>query len=1271
MAKTHVELLLGAALRAESQVQAAQRRSGGMFMPQRPPAEAVAIDAALRELDFEVLDEISLSASDTPAARRRAVPGVADSAAQIRVALEADEAAVLLTQDDGLYRWVQPSSRAPDPAAQAARRRGGTAAGAVPDVATFDLDLAQPVSPRSEGATRRSIGSWFGNVRVWVLRFAAQRIADATVAKLEQHVDLGLVEMRGAEPQQWERRSDLGQWPLPQDRPLRVLLFVHGTFSSTAGSFGALALSTFGRALLDRLHAHYDAVIGYDHPTLSVDPLDNARDLLARLRALRSPHAVVFDVVCYSRGGLVFRSLSEHLLAAASGWNARFDRVVFVGCTNAGTELARPENWNDLIDLYTSVTAAATRLLAGLAPGAQFPAELLSAALKGLGALVKYTVQVGVSERRVPGIAAMEASGAFVAEINQTQAGQVTPDRAQYFAIRSNFDPRLAAGSGFGRRLALWTGDRIVDRLMRGAANDLVVNTDSMVAIDASVGGFVKDFLDFPQHAEVFHTVYFTRPETCDALARWLRVPALVEGARPARRTADGQPARSPGTAPEPPMDLPISVDTHFLLIDAQTSCASAFARLRQAEPPFVIVRRTEPGVPAPYLYAYSLPEILSRPPPRDERIDLRQFLDLHEGGVSPLVTPGELQRHGTMNESRRQIAMHGPTPLGVVRASTDFMRNDLVVARYGYFQAGPPPQLDPDGLQNFAVEPEPPVGPQIQTQNAAPPGDERAAFAPAPAPAPAPPAPPPPSATPAKVVCHFRAEMPDELRPAQHATLEVTVAREEIERARRRGADQASSGAVDTARKITVDLFPRLNVLATGDERADIDVPAPGTPAVLLFDIQIADGVALPAEFEVQIGFRQGNHKLALLTLRGSVVVARSATPRRLDSHVTHDASLAPPCGHHLLMVEEQELPGEMRYRYQLIAPDNQPLPVGELSEKIRTRRDEYVAGILARIEDAWSGLVAANLAEDARHQAFLQDLQDIGVELFEELIPLGLRVWLAEHWNEIGAIHLYSREPFVPWEIMHVKHPAHPLQPGAPTRFLAERGLLRWLQGQEPPPTQFASRAVRHVVPGYPAGSGYELPAIQQETAMLASLGAQPVEPTRAAVYARLADSTPLGILHFAGHGESDSARPSDSAFALAVSADGQGQWKASEPLEARAIRSRADLRPAGRPLVFFNACRVARQGFLLTGVGGFPPAFIEKGAGAFVAPLWMVDDDAAQRFIAAFYAAFVASGKSLAESRHAAIQAARTGGGTRGDASWLAYAVYGHPCARMARA
>ena len=99
--------------------------------------------------------------------------------------------------------------------------------------------------------------------------------------------------------------------------------------------------------------------------------------------------------------------------------------------------------------------------------------------------------------------------------------------------------------------------------------------------------------------------------------------------------------------------------------------------------------------------------------------------------------------------------------------------------------------------------------------------------------------------------------------------------------------------------------------------------------------------------------------------------------------------------------------------------------------------------------------------------------------------------------------------------------------------------------------------------------------------------------------------------------------------------------------------------------RPAFFLNACQVGRQGWALTGLGGWANRLVSGGAGLFVGPLWEVSDDGALQFATAFYGGLLA-GETVAEATRQGRLAARESG----DPTWLAYSVYGHPNARVQR-
>ena len=403
-----------------------------------------------------------------------------------------------------------------------------------------------------------------GAAQALVFRFVAPAILEKAIEKMEEHVRPGLLHLADADVKQWRELETLDELHLPTDRPVRLLLFVHGTFSSTVGGFGALGIDENGQGFLRTAISAYDAVIGFDHKTLSLDPRQNAQDLLTRLQTHHPEAELVIDIVTHSRGGLVTRSFVEQLLPG-SGWPATVDNVVFVASTNAGTHLADPKRWSDLVDLYTNLAAAGASGLAML-PGAAPVAAVVGGVVKGIGAFVKYLVSYAAKGDDVPGLKAMVPGGAFVKEINKTQQGQPGPG-TNWYVVSSNFHVKLFDDSHnppeFPRELVVKLGEGFVDQLFEGP-NDLVVDVSSMDAIDAKVGGFVREVLALGENDTVYHTNYFSQLSR-DRGARRLaaagsRAPAAGDDGRDAPPPAWAARTRSlpdrsrpSAGAPEPP----------------------------------------------------------------------------------------------------------------------------------------------------------------------------------------------------------------------------------------------------------------------------------------------------------------------------------------------------------------------------------------------------------------------------------------------------------------------------------------------------------------------------------------------------------------------------------------------------------------------------------------------------------------------------------------------------------------------------------------------
>jgi hypothetical protein len=237
---------------------------------------------------------------------------------------------------------------------------------------------------------------------------------------------------------------------LPPGAERRVLLFIHGFASSVAGSHAS--------QVLPELAQGYDAVLGYDHPTISSDPLDNARALLAMVpEDLR----LSVDILAHSRGGLVARSLVE-LADPAVQFTPR--RLITHGSPHGGTRLADPERWDRLISL--GMTAASWLALA--AGAAVWIPKLLEFVLKAAAQ--------GVFS--LPGVAAMTPGGDFIRKLN-APGDSALAERVRYSTVASSFSIFNVKQAGFKQAFQALATQAFIN-----APNDLVVPTASMNAID-------------------------------------------------------------------------------------------------------------------------------------------------------------------------------------------------------------------------------------------------------------------------------------------------------------------------------------------------------------------------------------------------------------------------------------------------------------------------------------------------------------------------------------------------------------------------------------------------------------------------------------------------------------------------------------------------------------------------------------------------------------------------------------------------------------------
>lgn len=276
------------------------------------------------------------------------------------------------------------------------------------------------------------------------------------------------------------------------------------------------------------------------------------------------------------------------------------------------------------------------------------------------------------------------------------------------------------------------------------------------------------------------------------------------------------------------------------------------------------------------------------------------------------------------------------------------------------------------------------------------------------------------------------------------------------------------------------------------------------------------------------------------------------------------------------------------------------------------------------------------------------------IGAYLTEKLLPRNLTRLLASLREKARTLQIRSDDPWIPWELLRIEENAE--SDGIEGPFLCEAfALTRWFHPVRKTTTWLPLSRIALIAP---EDSGLPQTAAEcQDMLALAREGERRVEriPARAGDIGLAMQSGEYDGWHFSGHGNFRGVSPDLSILYL-------DQEKEFTPVHLSGKAKRMGVR---RPLVFLNGCSTALSGESLTDVGGWAPAFLQAGAGAFIGALWPATDSLARRFARVFYEKFLA-GQTISEAVFEARQAIRS----ETDPTWLAYTVFAHPLARQWR-
>ena len=439
------------------------------------------------------------------------------------------------------------------------------------------------------------------------------------------------------------------------------------------------------------------------------------------------------------------------------------------------------------------------------------------------------------------------------------------------------------------------------------------------------------------------------------------------------------------------------------------------------------------------------------------------------------------------------------------------------------------------------------------------------------------------------------------------------------------------------------------------------VDPPASNQPRTGFFTVK---GVH-PGVSRLAVAFRQGGSELGVIRLAVEVVQA-GASAEKAKGHavaaprdVADDDKLA-------LLVEQRVEGGQVFYQYTLHS-EALGLPYRRVRSKpLLDRGDGPAATALAFVERIYE-LVTKELKSHDDLKELQRQARALGVSLCKELFDPEVAKVLWPLRDRIKLVQIVSWEPYIPWELVRLQDPA---SDEIDERFLCEYGLVRTLSDEMPPKT-LPMECWAYLGAVFPMGSfpavGAELDYFTKsspESLRGHGITPKPIAATRDAFYDALAKGS-FDVLHISCHAESP--HKSIERASLVISDETRPGDNKPRPVDVDSITVEAEARlKQRRPLVFLNGCETGRIGAVLTAWGGWPNVFLRKGAGAFVGSSWAVRDKPAAAFSTAFYNALL-DGMTLAEAASSARAAAKK----FGDASWLAFKVYGHPRTQRAQA
>jgi hypothetical protein len=363
------------------------------------------------------------------------------------------------------------------------------------------------VQPRIPGISVRKRGAQqVPDDLIWFRRLEPSRVT----AFLERQ-DARFTPQRGL--QRWSRSKGLSHYSLPDSG--RVLLFLHGTFSNGENLLNSMLATAWGRDFLEDAERRYQGgIFVFDHPTISVGPWLNAWSLQQFL----SVSSCKLDIISYSRGGLVARWWCESFDSQLE----RCENAILVGSPLIGTGLASPPNLRAALNLLTSYANALT-FLAGVTSGTAPILGLVNTLLHVVTSVTTIAAIPMFTDAILAMVPGMCAQSRISNNIELRSLHQANTTATRYAAVLSDFMSESPGWEFWKYFRPGYLSDKVMDILFDGA-NDLIVDTDSMIVLGPNENVPVSRRLDFGTNDHVHHINYLDHPRTIEFLRDMLSI---------------------------------------------------------------------------------------------------------------------------------------------------------------------------------------------------------------------------------------------------------------------------------------------------------------------------------------------------------------------------------------------------------------------------------------------------------------------------------------------------------------------------------------------------------------------------------------------------------------------------------------------------------------------------------------------------------------------------------------------------------------------------